>query len=284
MNVQKWIPGLVLATAISLGAGSSQATDRMVGVVPGDGPVTLLKRFSVPGGTTILGAEFSNNDPNTIFPEVLLVRDLSIDTSAGMTVASVGNVREMSRGVVQVFWTTPVLAVAGSDYFVGVQFPLGVRKDRTGVGPAIGAYDASDPVGSYVTTIPGEPLLPVRVDLDIRLLTGGSAKAENAPAGSEKSPEMAGSRFFLAMESPFRTDDPRAISFGLERPGAVRLEIYNVSGRRVRALVRADLPAGTHQVAWDGRDESGVEAARGLYFLHLQADGRTLTRKFVLAR
>lgn len=284
MNVQKWIPRLVLATVVVLGASSSPAADRMVGVVPGDGSVTLLKRFSVPGGTTVLGAEFSSNDPNTIFPEVVFVRDLSTATSAGTTVASVGNVGQTSPGLVRVFWTAPVQAATGSDYFVGVQFPFGGRKESAGVGPAIGAYDVSAPVGSFVTTITGEPLIPLRVDLDIRLLTGGAAKAGAVSSGSEQGFENAAKRFFLAVGSPFRTNNPAGISFGLERPGRVRLEIYNVTGRRVRGLVQAELPAGVHRMVWDGRDERGGEVASGLYLISLRAEGRSLTRKFVLTR
>jgi flagellar hook assembly protein FlgD len=48
-----------------------------------------------------------------------------------------------------------------------------------------------------------------------------------------------------------------------------------VTGRKVRTLTDATLPRGHHQVAWDGRDARGQQAASGVYFLRLTVDGRT---------
>ena len=58
--------------------------------------------------------------------------------------------------------------------------------------------------------------------------------------------------------------------------------------RRVRRLVKAELPAGPHEVAWDGTDGGGVEVTAGSYYLRLTVDGGTGTpavnRKVVLIR
>jgi outer membrane protein assembly factor BamB/predicted phosphodiesterase len=54
-----------------------------------------------------------------------------------------------------------------------------------------------------------------------------------------------------------------------------RLELFDVTGRKVRTLTDATLPRGHHQVAWDGRDARGQQAASGVYFLRLTVDGRT---------
>ena len=42
--------------------------------------------------------------------------------------------------------------------------------------------------------------------------------------------------------------------------------------------------AGTHAGVWNGRDDSGRTVANGVYFLRLEADGRTLTTKAVKVR
>ena len=48
-------------------------------------------------------------------------------------------------------------------------------------------------------------------------------------------------------------------------PGGSRVVITDVGGRRIRTLVLD--PAG--RATWDGRDEGGVPAPAGLYFVRL---------------
>jgi len=64
----------------------------------------------------------------------------------------------------------------------------------------------------------------------------------------------------------------------------VSLTIYDASGRLLRSLVEAPLPAGRHRVVWDGRDEWGRNVASGVYFARICAGGRALNRKMVVVR
>jgi len=65
----------------------------------------------------------------------------------------------------------------------------------------------------------------------------------------------------------------------------VRLEIFDVSGRRVRTLVNKAVGAGTRSVKWDGRDVTGLAARSGVYFYRLSVDGSVVaTRKMVLLK
>jgi len=82
--------------------------------------------------------------------------------------------------------------------------------------------------------------------------------------------------------NPFRAET--VLSYGLERPSHVRLEIYDVAGRLVRQLVSCEQPAGTHASRWDGRDAAGVRRASGVYFARLSAEGRESTRKVLFLR
>jgi hypothetical protein len=66
--------------------------------------------------------------------------------------------------------------------------------------------------------------------------------------------------------------------------GYVKLEIYNVAGRRIRTLINNYEPAGTRVVQWNGRNHEGVPAASGLYFYRLSAPGFSETRKLVLLK
>jgi len=55
----------------------------------------------------------------------------------------------------------------------------------------------------------------------------------------------------------------------LDAPATVRLELFDLVGRRVRTLADRELPAGATIVSWDGREESGAPARRGVYFARL---------------
>jgi hypothetical protein len=64
--------------------------------------------------------------------------------------------------------------------------------------------------------------------------------------------------------------------------GAVRLEIYDVTGRLVRRIVDGTLAAGEYDVTWDGRAADGSRVPAGVYFARLESGGVERTRKVVL--
>jgi hypothetical protein len=75
------------------------------------------------------------------------------------------------------------------------------------------------------------------------------------------------------------------ISFTLPAECAVRLDVYDVSGRLVARLIDgARQSAGSHEVEWNGRDASGRAAASGIYVCRLTAGRETISRKMVLLR
>jgi hypothetical protein len=57
------------------------------------------------------------------------------------------------------------------------------------------------------------------------------------------------------------------VAFTLARAGDVRLDVYDVRGRRVAPVAAGAREAGTHRASWDGNDEAGRRAAPGLYFI-----------------
>lgn len=65
---------------------------------------------------------------------------------------------------------------------------------------------------------------------------------------------------------------------------AVRLAAYDIAGRRLATLEDRELPAGTTDVTWDGRGESGGRASSGVYFIRLTYAGGAQVSKIVLLR
>ena len=103
-----------------------------------------------------------------------------------------------------------------------------------------------------------------------------------APTGFDDAP--APGAFILAQNFPNPFNPSTTITFILPRPGPVALEIYDASGRRIRALASGYMVAGAHSVAWDGRDNAGRLVASGVYFCRLRAGDLRATKKMILLK
>ena len=83
--------------------------------------------------------------------------------------------------------------------------------------------------------------------------------------------------------NPFGTHT--SLRYGVPSSGAaVRIRIYDVSGRLVRALVDEHQDGGVYGLPWDGRDERGFAVAAGVYFVRAEIDSWNGTRKLVVVR
>ena len=64
----------------------------------------------------------------------------------------------------------------------------------------------------------------------------------------------------------------------------VRLDVFDVTGRRVVRLVGEQMSAGQHDVMWHGQDSAGNRVASGNYFFRLQTDKGEVTKKMLLLK
>ena len=60
-----------------------------------------------------------------------------------------------------------------------------------------------------------------------------------------------------------------------ERPVQGEAAVFDLTGRRVRALHRGSFARGVTTLLWDGRDERGDAIKPGVYLLRLVAEGRS---------
>ena len=74
------------------------------------------------------------------------------------------------------------------------------------------------------------------------------------------------------------------IDFSLNRPGKIRLQVFDLSGARIAVLADGWREAGAHQVSWDGRDSYGQAVSSGVYLYQLETNQGRLTRRMVLVR
>ena len=128
---------------------------------------------------------------------------------------------------------------------------------------------------SYVTFTTNAPRSPQR--LGVQLIYGDYA------TGVGPDVPAAGGSPLTGYPNPF---NPRTtLRFSLPREESVRLDIHDLAGRLVRRLVDGPLPAGDHEIPWNGLDEAGRGVSSGQYLARLRTDdGPAVTRKLTLLR
>lgn len=65
------------------------------------------------------------------------------------------------------------------------------------------------------------------------------------------------------------------LPFVLPRRANITLEVFSVTGQRVRTLVQGELPPGSHSATWNGLDDRGRRARAGVYFYRVRGAGPT---------
>jgi len=117
----------------------------------------------------------------------------------------------------------------------------------------------------------------------LALLVGNDAYVEDTAdrvAPVEEHTRLDVARLFPAHPHPVRT--ATTLGFALPAQSPVRLEIYDVLGRRVATLVDGTRPAGFHTVQWAPGREGAL--ASGMYFARFEAEGVRDIQRLVLVR
>lgn len=211
---------------------------------------SLWGQYSVPAGGTLILAQtsienFDGSDTNpagcySCSPQYCLTK---VSSTIPVVHVSIGGVKTDYFDVLQVLNTLGVDA-AGCPY-------TGTRNDE------------SEAWHRIYSTPPAAPLAASSL--------GG---AENPASAS--TPE---SRFWLGPPYPNPTQGELAVRFETATRGAVRLRVYDVTGRLVRMCVDDVLDAGTYM---ERVDLNGV--ATGIYFFNLQTPEGSRHQAFVFMR
>jgi hypothetical protein len=83
-------------------------------------------------------------------------------------------------------------------------------------------------------------------------------------------PRIAASMALSVAPNPF--SNTAAIRYDLDRAGSMRLSVYDLSGRLIRALASGKTEKGAHTAVWKGA------GAAGLYLVRLETENRTMIR------
>lgn len=120
-----------------------------------------------------------------------------------------------------------------------------------------------DQFHSTLPTKPGGSLLP-----KFTILLGPSSELTYVPYEPTLRPNY---------PNPF--NPVTTIPFTISSDQRVRIEIFDVLGRRVTTLLNSDMPSGVHEVRWDAS-----RAASGVYIVRMVTDQGVISRKMTLLR
>ena len=105
--------------------------------------------------------------------------------------------------------------------------------------------------------------------------------AENFAVSSDKD-NSTGTIAFSNYPNPF--NERTLISFQLPAASHVQMTIYNIIGEKIVMLVDEWKPAGSYQVSWNGRNDSGIIAPSGIYILQMRTGTNCQSRKLILMK
>ncbi|MFQ6113488.1 MAG: FlgD immunoglobulin-like domain containing protein [bacterium] len=91
-------------------------------------------------------------------------------------------------------------------------------------------------------------------------------------------------KYELSQNYPNPFNPETSINFTIPSNQEVKLDIYDLLGKRVKTLLNRKMEAGMHTIAWDGTNDSGQTVASGTYFYQLRTKGFKKTKKMVLIR
>jgi endonuclease/exonuclease/phosphatase family metal-dependent hydrolase len=257
------------AAPISLGAGASgmYAGDLLIASDAPDDPVKLVAlsgtvldhaSASLDSTATVLSAtaDFGEHEAGSFTEQTVRVHNLGYDElqarlSLQTAVISGGDGRFSIVGGFQ----PTLIGAAGHGYALAFDDTDAV-EDSTYT--AILTFTSSD------EPLPGAAPQP---DLVVSL----SARVKSGLADSSDLPAPTVTRLFNPSPNPLagRT----TLRLDMARAGYATVMIFDASGRSIATLARGTLPAGRHDLSWDGRGADGASVGSGIYFVRFTAAG-----------
>ena len=172
---------------------------------------------------------------------------------------------------------------ATSDQYFGLEAVLGLYP--TGANPsARGLGSPEDDLGITI----GSPTLDIE-SLEIPSGAGGNLDAFRVLTESQSQTGV-GDEGFVPASFALRAPTPNPfhaatrIRFDLPQEAPVTLEVFDISGRLVRTLIRDTVIAGAHEKVWNGLDDTGRSVSSGVYLYRLRAGSFRATQRVVMLR
>ncbi len=303
---------LLMLLAVHTGVALANSTyDGILSLTPVQEHSCLAVAIPVTPGQTLLGISWIHNDGSLAFPNLLIMEgEAGVPPDLSQTSMVLQEVTGASLAWGQVTFDT---AITSSTDLVYAVFELPAFTEKTaeglGGGPGIGYLHQKGPGAAYVsrdgvawTRLHPDYSMAVSAvvargkvasstalgDLRDQRPEGWWDELETAPGAdaadqaAELPPRVSAERPLLVMPNPF---NPRTtVAYFVAAAGRVAIDVYDLRGRRVKALQWGEVSVGAHEVVWTGVDERGASVASGVYFIRLQTPGGVFLRRAALVR
>ncbi|HET7226003.1 MAG TPA: choice-of-anchor D domain-containing protein [Candidatus Eisenbacteria bacterium] len=271
-------PGLSGTVQITLDASSvgaksgslalaSDAPDLPLVHVPLSGTVLDHAQASLDSvaAVTAAGVDFGAHDPGEFDPQLVAVFDRDWNAlRARLEVAGAAITGGDGRFAIQGFAPT-LVSSPGARWSVTFDATQ-ATSDST--------YTAELAFTSADEALPGAAPQP---DLRVTL----SAHVNGAPVAVGA--ELPGvTRLYAPEPNPLIASS--TVRFDLARASHVRLEVFDLSGRRVTSLANRGFAPGRFRVEWNGRDGAGATVQPGLYFVRMTTAAGTQGARLAVVR
>ncbi len=90
--------------------------------------------------------------------------------------------------------------------------------------------------------------------------------------------------FYLGQNFPNPFNPSTTIEFSLTHSEDIKLEIFDLLGRKVKTLLSSHLEGGLHSAVWNGSNEKGFLIPSGIYVYRLTAGSFHQSKKMILIR
>jgi len=115
--------------------------------------------------------------------------------------------------------------------------------------------------------------LPVVSDFELQTATSIDIAAISPPQS-----------FSLGQNYPNPFNPATVIEFSLPERQQVKMDIYDISGRKIRTLIERTMAAGAHKTVWDGRNDNGEHVSSGMYIYRMTAGAYKFSKKLILLK
>ncbi len=83
---------------------------------------------------------------------------------------------------------------------------------------------------------------------------------------------------------PNPVKDKAEIYYQVNSPGIASLALYDITGRKVKSFIDANLEQGYYRLNWDSTDDAGRRLSEGVYFIRLDNATEAKTQKVIIIR
>ena len=171
-------------------------------------------------------------------------------------------------------------ATFNGDYKVGMYFSGGTAQVYDTSGQAVWSSDVivtSDPMNAYSPTFAsdnnGGAIIAYWTTLGGIFAQHTGRVGKVGTITKVRSATNAATSFAMKQNFPNPFNPSTTIEYQIPKNGLVKIEIYDLQGRKLRTLVDRSQGAGSYRIAWDGRNSDDQIATSGVYYCRLVVDG-----------